>query len=223
MVTSVSGVDLLDGVYTVDNRPVAVRVAGIRSVSSCWASEALASASELLRGKQVRLTGDRSPADPDGRVRARVLLPDRHDYALTILGAGAARLGAEQGGLAYQKDLAAAEADARRARRGSWGSFCETSPGSHSAQQPPNGQDPTAAGQELTPARTPAQLPDPTMPVPPTIVTTTTAVPPVPDAVQRGVQAGEPCSPEGARGVTGDGTDVVCAATAGGVATWRKA
>jgi endonuclease YncB( thermonuclease family) len=96
-VTAVPAVDLLDGVDTTTNRPVAVRVLGIRSTPPCWADQALASAAQLLRGKQVWLVGDDDQAEPDGRVRARVLLPDGHDYAHAVVSAGAAQPDASLG------------------------------------------------------------------------------------------------------------------------------
>jgi hypothetical protein len=215
-VTAVPAVDLLDGVDTT-NRPVAVTVPGIRSTPPCRADQALASAAHLVRGKQVRLVASDNQTDPDGRVRARVLLPDGHDYAHAVVSAGAAQPDASLGVVPNQADLAAAEADARQSRRGLWGSSCDAGQPGGNAGPPPPTEQPVDQKTTTTPS------PAPTSTEQPAPTTTVTPTPPPDDDVQRNVRVGDPCTPEGAHGITDKGQSVVCTAKAGAPAKWKKA
>ncbi|RZS32191.1 nuclease-like protein [Herbihabitans rhizosphaerae] len=219
-VIGVPSANLLDGVDTLTNRPVAVRVSGIRATPPCWADQARLHAVELVLGKQVRLAGDERPGahqpDPDGRVPARVLLADGHDYAHTVLASGAAQVDISLGTAPNQQDLAAVEADARQARRGVWGPPCVPNP--TSSPPPTNQQGPPPPPTQLPPP--PTQLPPPPTHRPPPVPPTT---PPPQDGVQHGVRKGDRCSPEGARGVTVEGEHVVCRDRDGRQPRWRRA
>jgi hypothetical protein len=70
-----------------------------------------------------------------------------------------------------------------------------------------------------TPATTTTVTTTPQLPPPITTVEPTTTT----DDIQYGVRAGMPCAPEGARGMTLLGVDVVCTAGSKGKLRWRKA
>jgi hypothetical protein len=193
---------------------MAVRVLGIVSPAGCWSTESVHEASDALLGKRVWLVhATMAQPDPDGRMPAQVLLPDRHDYALTMLRAGAARAdsGPERG------LLAAAEADARQARRGLWGSSCRPTIGEGSTAGQPV---PTAPATGTTTTTSPE---GPIVTTHPTTSATATDPPTTTDSGDQGsVQVGQPCSPEGATGVTSKGQAVRCERGPGGQDKWRK-
>ncbi len=216
-VTSVPAVDLIDGTDAAANRPLAIRVAGIRAVPDCWAGEARARALNLLSGKQVWLVTDNIHPARDGRVHAMVLLSDGHDYAYTVVNAGAALADTGPGAAANQGELTAAQAAARRTRTGWWSSTCSAAPAGDSTTStsaPPTDQVPTT-NTPVTPTVTGAPAPPPAM--------TSSTAPPADDGVQHNVHLGAPCSPPGARGVTTQGQDAVCTAKGNDPAKWKKA
>jgi endonuclease YncB( thermonuclease family) len=212
-VTTVSTAVRFDGVDATTGRAVAVRVLGIVSAAGCWSAQSVHQASDALLGKRVWLVhATMAQPDPDGRLPAQVLLPDRHDYALTMLRAGAARAdsGPERG------VLAAAEADARQARRGLWGSSCTPMTGAGSpAGQPVQ----TAPATGLTTTTSPEE---PVVTTHPTTSATATDPSTTDSGGQGNVQVGQPCSPEGATGVTAQGQAVRCVRGPGGQTKWRK-
>ncbi|WP_345029430.1 thermonuclease family protein [Kutzneria kofuensis] len=212
-VKAVSTAARFDGVDAT-GRPVAIRVSGIVSAAGCWSTESVRQASEALLDKRVWLVhATIAHPDPDGRVPAQVLLPDGHDYALTMLRAGAVRVGTgpEQG------KLTAAEADARQARRGLWGSSCTPASSEGSTAGQPV-QTTSATGPTTTTSAV-----DPTVTAHPT---TSTDLPTTTHSGQQGgqsdVQVGQPCSPEGASGVTSQGQAVTCVQGMDGQTRWRK-
>lgn len=212
-VRAVSAVDLFNGVDETTGDLIEVRVAGIRSTAPCWVEGALAFARTTLDGKKVwLLKGDNVARDPEGRLLAKVMLPTGQDYTEVVVATGAGSVDAGS-----DERLRAAEAEARQARRGVWASSC--APTTSSA---PEGSGPTSASASAPSAPgTPGTPGSPgtttgsattTAPVvvPPPPPATTSPPPQPPDDVQRGVEMGAACSPEGARGVTVKGQDVRC-------------
>jgi endonuclease YncB( thermonuclease family) len=201
-VTKVSTVARFDGVDTTTGHAVAVRVLGILPMTGCWSAESTAQANAALAGKRVWLV--HGAPHPEGDVTAQVLLPDRHDYALTMVSAGAAR--ADTG--PAQAALAAAQADSQHARRGLWGSSCAPAPGAGST----TGQ--TTLSATTTPAQSTTSAP---------ATTTTSDEPPVTTTSgDDQVRVGQPCSPEGATAITPQGQAVTCVRGPGGNDKWRK-
>jgi endonuclease YncB( thermonuclease family) len=206
-VRSVSAVDLFNGVDETTGDLIEVRVTGIRSTAPCWAEDALGFARTTLDGKKVwLLKGGHDARDPEGRLLAKVLLPTGQDYTEVAVaaGAGSADAGSDE-------RLRATEAEARHARRGVWASSCA----------PTTSSVPESSGPPLASTSTPSTPGTPgtttgsattTAPVvvPPPPAVTTSPAPQPPDDVQRGVEMGAACSPEGARGVTAKGQDVRC-------------
>ncbi|MEU0880453.1 thermonuclease family protein [Lentzea sp. NPDC005914] len=195
-----SAVDLFNGLDATTSELVRVRVTGIRSTGPCWAHDELAFARTTLNGRQVRLLDDgRGARDPEGRLLVKVLLPTGQDYAETAAAAGAAV--PDTGSNAQ---LTSAESEARQQRRGVWASTCV--PSVSGSSQPP----PSSATDKPTESSTSMARPTAPVVVPPQPTVTTTPQPQPPDDIQRGVEMGAPCSPEGAHGVTAKGQDVTC-------------
>jgi alkylhydroperoxidase family enzyme len=205
VVQAVSAVDLFNGLDATTSELVRVRVTGIRSTGLCWAHDELAFARTTLDGKQVRLLVDGGGArDPGGGLLVKVQLPAGQDYAETAVAAGAAV--PDSGS---DTRLTAAESEARQHRRGVWGSTCVPSTPSASDSSQPS-PPPSSAGEKTTESGTTTTQPAPPVEVPPQPTVTTTPQQQPPDDVQRGVEMGAPCSPEGARGLTAKGQDVIC-------------
>lgn len=202
-VTTVSTVAQFEGVDSAGHA-VAVRVHGIVALTGCWSAESTAQAKQALLGKHVWLI--HAPAGQPS-VTAQVLLPDRHDYALTMVHAGAARADTGPGQAAF----AAAEADSQHSRRGLWGSSCApaSSVGSTTTQTTSTGTTTTSAGQSTA--------------SPPPATSTSADEPPVTTTSGDGhARVGQPCSPEGATDVTAQGQAVTCVRGPGGNDRWRK-
>lgn len=202
-VHSVSAVDLFNGHDVTTGDLLRVHVPGIRSTAPCWTEDALAFARKTLEGEKVWLLNDKSGAhDPEGRLLADVMVPTGQNYTEVVVaaGAGLADTGSDE-------QLRSTEAEARQNHRGVWATSCV--PSTSESSQPPS---PSTTG---TPGRTTdtgTTTVRPTTPVvvPPQPTVTTSPKPQPPDDVQRGVEMGAPCSPEGARGVTTTGQDVRC-------------
>jgi endonuclease YncB( thermonuclease family) len=208
-VTTVSTVARFEGVDSTSGHAVAVHVLGILALAGCWSAESTAQASEALLGRRVWLvhTAGGQP-HPEGDVTAQVLLPDHHDYALTMVRAGAARTDTRPD----QAALVAAQADSQQARRGLWGSSCAPTPGSGSTtgQTTPSGATATTSPTQSTAS------------APPTPTTSGTEPPVTTTSGDGRVRVGQPCSPVGATGVTAQGQLVTCVRGAAGNDRWRK-
>jgi hypothetical protein len=209
-VESVSEVDLFDGLDTATGDLVAVRVAGVRSAAPCAADGSLAFARKTLEGKKVRLVlgGNAMPA-PDGRLAAKVLLPDGQDLALQLLTAGAA-LALAQADSDGQR-LVSAETDARQNHRGLWAGSCAPPQTHTSTDGGPSSTITTTSATRESGSST-VRTPDPTwVPAKPTTTTATaTAISPPLDDIQRGVKVGDACSSQGALGITDEGQNAEC-------------
>lgn len=214
-VHSVSTVDMFDVQDSTNGDLVKVRVPGIRPPEACWTDDAVAFARKTLEGKMVWLLGDTGgPRDPDGRLRVEVLLPDGQYYAEVVVAAGAGLTGDGS-----DEQLRSAEAEARQNHRGVWASSCVPSTSGTSGNSPPSSSSSptgsttptgTATGQSTTPVVVPSQPTGTTSPQPqPT------------DDVQRGVEIGALCSPEGASGITSTGQLVQCKGKGEGL-RWRR-
>lgn len=208
-VRTVSAVDQFESVDAVSGELVRVRVAGIRSTTSCWQADSLNFARDVLQDKKVRLIVNAKARTSDGPLPARVLLPEGQDFALAALAAGAALAGATE----VDPRLLAAETDARANRRGLWANSCAPSqvrpstselPLSTTTSPPPSSDDTTAS----PPAPT-----DPT-------TTTATTTPSPPADVQQDARAGRLCSPEGATGVNDNDREFTCTRTLTGSLRW---
>ncbi|MEO6087662.1 MAG: hypothetical protein ABIQ18_31585 [Umezawaea sp.] len=203
-VRTVFAVDQFDGIDTASGDPIRARVVDIRSAAPCWQAESLDFARDALVGKEVRLVMSARGRTPDSRLPVRVRLPGEQDFALTALAAGAALAGTDVGA-----ELLGAESGARANHRGLWASGCQPS-------QAPSASStavPTTTATSTAPR--PAESTAPTsVPVDPTTTTP-------PDDVQRDVQKGQPCAPEGARGIDRNGRDVTCTATLVRGLRWR--
>lgn len=217
VVQAVSAVDLFNGLDATTSELVRVRVAGLRSTGPCWAHDELAFARNTLDGKQIRLLDDgRGAPDPEGRLQVKVLLLTGQDYAEAAVAAGA---GVPDTG--SDTRLTAAETEARHHRRGVWGSTCVPStPSASGSSEPP--PPPSSATEKTTESNATTALPTPPVVVPPQPTVTTTPKPQPPDDVQRGVEMGASCSPEGARGLTANGRNVTCQRKGEGL-RWMKA
>jgi endonuclease YncB( thermonuclease family) len=119
-----------------DNRGhLRVRVLGIDSPETkkpgepvgCWGPEATAFAKSTMLGQRVALVTDPTQARTDryGRTLAYLVRADGWDYSVEAARAGAAR-SYVYGGVPVSRHIliAAAEAEARNAGRGLWGSPC---------------------------------------------------------------------------------------------------
>jgi hypothetical protein len=205
-VRTVSAVDLFDGIDTASGDLIRARVVDIRSAAPCWQAESLDFARDALVGKEVRLVVSARGLAPDGRLPARVRLAGGQDFALTALTAGAALAGTGVG-----PELLGAESGARANHRGLWASGCQST-----------SQDPSASSTAVPTTTATSTAPRPTQTTVPTSVPAdpTTTTPPA-DDVQRDVQKGQPCAPEGAKGIDRSGREVTCTATLVRGLRWR--
>ncbi|WP_170155356.1 thermonuclease family protein [Lentzea atacamensis] len=206
VVQAVSAVDLFNGLDATTSELVRVRVTGIRSTGPCWAHDELAFARNTLDGKQVRLLDDgRGARDPEGRLLVKVQLLAGQDYAETAVAAGAA-----VPDTGSDTRLTEAEAEARQHRRGVWASTCVPSTPSASGSSQPSSPPPSSAGEKTTETSRTTARPTTPVEVPPQPTVSTAPEPQPPDDIQRGVDMGAPCSPEGVRGLTAQGQEVTC-------------
>jgi endonuclease YncB( thermonuclease family) len=205
-VTAVPAVDVVHG-QDVAGRQLVIEVPGIAAGPDCWAADARTAAEKLLRGKQIRL-----PRQPEGsRVVAPVSLPDGRDYARIAVSRGLAGTDARQPA-PNQRDLVAEETRMRQAALGVWAPCPTTAPTTTAPTTSDSAGTGGPGGTEERPGTTDRPAPG-----------TATEPPPPPDDAQRGVALGAPCAPEGARGVTADGKEVVCRSPGGSPPKWMKA
>ena len=191
-----------------DGDLVEVRVAGIRSTAPCWAQDALAFARTTLDGKKVWLLKETGGArDPEGRLLAKVLLPTGQNLR-------GGRRDHRAGGFSRRRFGRTAPGGRGRGttcpprRVGEF--LCPDHLRRARSSGPPSAST-SAPGTPGTPGTTTGSATT-TAPVvvPPPPTVTTSPAPRPPDDVQRGVEMGAACSPEGARGVTAKGQDVRC-------------
>jgi endonuclease YncB( thermonuclease family) len=205
-VTDVPAVDVLTG-QDAEQKPVVIKIAGIAPLPSCRSNEALTAAAELLRGKQVRVPGgETATPDQTGRVVGTAVLPDGRDYAHTAVSGGLAKTD-PAAPAPNASDLVAAEATAQQTAQGAWRPCTTEDPGDQASDggtTTTDGQQTDVPGTQPPPNTDPP--PDDDDPQPPTSDTTT----PPEDDIQRGVREGDPCSPQGALGITDRGQFVVC-------------
>lgn len=113
-----------------------VRVLGIDSPEvhkpgwsvGCWGPEAAKFASDTLTGQRIALVADPSQDSHDryGRTLAYVEMADGRDFSVTAAAAGMARSYVyDRNPVSRYPDIAAAETQARTARRGLWGPPCD--------------------------------------------------------------------------------------------------
>lgn len=117
---------------TTGGRPITVRILGIDSPETkdprkpvqCWGPEASEFARATLLDQRVQLVADPSQDARDryGRTLAYVRLADGRDYSVEAARAGVARAYTYKRPVAEHDQIAAAEADAKAAGRGLWGS-----------------------------------------------------------------------------------------------------
>ncbi|KUH87917.1 nuclease [Mycobacterium sp. IS-1556] len=94
----------------------------------CWGPEAARFAADTLTGQRIALVGDPGQDFHDryGRTLAYVELADGRDFAVAAAAAGMARSYVYGGKpVSRHPEIAAAEAQARAARRGLWGPPCD--------------------------------------------------------------------------------------------------
>lgn len=216
-VHSVSDVESFVGVEPATGLSFRAHVAGIRPIADCRPSQSLATAENLLRGKNVWLTVKKDGISGDDEIVVDVRLPDGADYAQTVVHDGVASADVSSRG-----ELASVEGAARVERRGLWAVACTPAALTATSSMPPTTTTTTPAPTTTTTTMTTSTTRPSARPLPPPPSDTSTSSPPS-DEEWTNARLGKLCFVEGARRTSPGGTVLVCSRNGKHLLRWRRA